>query len=380
MKQDTLLAQAGARRDPATGAITMSICPSAAFQHPALGQSTGFDYSRTTNPTRKALEETMAALEGGARAVAFASGLAAVDAVMRLFSPGDAVLVTEDIYGGSYRLFERFGRTHGLHFVYIDTSKTENIAEGLKRNKFKGIFAELPTNPLLKVADLKALGTLAKEYGLLLVVDNTFLTPVLCRPLDFGADITLYSATKYLGGHNDLIAGLAVAKTQETGERLAFIQNAAGAILSPFESWLLLRSLKTLPLRLKKHEENALTVAEFLQKHRAARNVRYPGLPTDPGHALLTAQASGYGGIISFDAASRAEAERILASVRVFLFAESLGACESLITYPHIQTHADIPPEARERAGLTERLLRLSVGLEDPSDLLDDLSYALQGP
>ncbi|MDR2800371.1 MAG: aminotransferase class I/II-fold pyridoxal phosphate-dependent enzyme [Desulfovibrio sp.] len=377
MKQDTLLAQAGARRDPSTGAIAMSICPSAAFQHPALGQSTGFDYSRTGNPTRQALEETMAALEGGARAVAFASGLAAVDAVMRLFSPGDAILVTEDMYGGTYRLFERFYKNYGLRFVCTDTSETTRVSDILIRQKFKGLFVELPTNPLLKVADLKALGALAKKQGLLFIVDNTFLTPVFCRPLEFGADIAVYSATKYLGGHNDLVAGLAVAHDAALGERLAYIQNAVGAILGPFESWLLLRSLKTLSIRLKKHEENALATAEFLKGHKAAYNLRYPGLPSDPGHALLTSQSRGCGAIISFETSSRAEVERILASVRVFLFAESLGASESLITYPFVQTHADIPPDMRERSGLTDRLLRLSVGLEDKSDLIDDLARVL---
>ncbi|MDR1659297.1 MAG: aminotransferase class I/II-fold pyridoxal phosphate-dependent enzyme [Desulfovibrio sp.] len=377
MKQDTLLAQAGARRDPATGAIAMSICPSAAFQHPALGQSTGFDYSRTGNPTRQVLEETMAALEGGARATAFASGLAAVDAVMRLFSPGDAILVTEDMYGGTFRLFERFYKSCGLRFVCADTSETSRVSDILDRQEFRGLFVELPTNPLLKVADLKALEVLAKKHGLLFIVDNTFLTPVFCRPLDFGADIAVYSATKYLGGHNDLVAGLAVARDAALGERLAYIQNAVGAILGPFESWLLLRSLKTLSLRLKKHEDNALATAEFLKGHKAVRNLRYPGLPTDPGHTRLISQSRGCGAIISFETSSRAEVERILASVRVFLFAESLGASESLITYPFVQTHADIPPDMRERSGLTDRLLRLSIGLEDKSDLIDDLARVL---
>jgi cystathionine beta-lyase/cystathionine gamma-synthase len=355
----------------------MSICPSAAFQHPALGQSTGFDYSRTGNPTRLALEESMAALEGGARALAFASGMAAVDAVMGLFSPGDTILVTEDMYGGTFRFFERFCKNRGLRFVYADTSATEQTADILKQQEFRGLFVELPTNPLLKVADLNALGTLAKKHGLIYIVDNTFLTPVFCRPLDFGADVTVYSATKYLGGHNDLVAGLAVARDAELGGRLAYIQNAVGAILSPFESWLLLRSLKTLSLRLKKHAENAREVAEFLSGHKAVANLRYPGLSTDPGHAILTSQARGHGAIISFEVASHAEVERILASVKVFFFAESLGAAESLITYPFVQTHADIPADMRTRSGLTDRLLRLSVGLEDPGDLIEDIARVL---
>jgi cystathionine gamma-synthase/cystathionine beta-lyase len=241
----------------------------------------------------------------------------------------------------------------------------------------KALFAELPTNPLLKVADLSALADLARDRGILFLVDNTFLTPALCRPLDYGADITLYSATKYLGGHHDCLAGLAVTRDADLGERLAFIQNATGAVLGPFESWLLLRSLQTLPLRLARHGENALRVASFLDKHPRIRNLRYPGLPSDPGHRLLAGQASGFGGMISCEVASRAEVERILASVRVFLFAESLGGAASLITYPLVQTHADIDPPTLERLGITDCLLRLSIGLEDPEDLIADLGAVL---
>jgi cystathionine beta-lyase/cystathionine gamma-synthase len=377
MKRDTLLAQAGGRKDPATGAISMPIHPSAAYQHPALGQSTGFDYARTANPTRLALEETLAALDGGAKASAFASGLAAIDAALRLSQPGDAVVVTEDLYGGTFRLFERFGKAMGVLFAYVDTSDTEAVAKALEAPGVRGLFVEMPTNPLLKVADLAALGALAREKRALFIVDNTFLTGAACRPLDFGADVALYSATKYLGGHNDLIAGIVVSRTAETGERIAFIQNAAGAILGPFESWLLLRSLKTLSLRLKKHEDNALAVARFLQGHPNVRNLHYPGLPSDPGHALLRAQSERFGGMISFEAASREEVERMLASVRVFMFAESLGAPESLITFPVVQTHADIDADMRARIGLTDRLVRLSIGLEDPDDLVADLASVL---
>ena len=377
MKRDTLLAQAGGRKDPATGAISMPIHPSAAYRHPALGQSTGFDYARTANPTRLALEETLAALDGGAKASAFASGLAAIDAALRLFQPGDAVVVTEDLYGGTFRLFERFGKAMGLTFAYVDTSDTAAVARALEAPGARGLFVEMPTNPLLKIADLAALGALAREKRALFIVDNTFLTGAACRPLDFGADAALYSATKYLGGHNDLIAGIVVSRTAELGERVAFIQNAAGAILGPFESWLLLRSLKTLPLRLKKHEENALAVARFLQGHPNVRNLHYPGLASDPGHALLRGQSERSGGMISFEAASREEVERMLASVRVFMFAESLGAPESLITFPVVQTHADMDADMRARIGLTDRLVRLSIGLEDPEDLIADLASVL---
>lgn len=377
MKKATLLAQAGSRKDPLTGAIAMPIHPSAAFQHPALGQSTGFDYSRTGNPTRMALEETVAALDGGARASAFASGLAAIDAVMRLFGPGDSVVVTEDLYGGSFRLFERFGKQIGLNFQYVDTSDVSAVAKAIDTSGVRGLFVEMPTNPLLKIADLTALGNLAKSSGKLFVVDNTFLTGAACCPLALGADIVLYSATKYLGGHNDLIAGLVVSGSTDIGERVAFIQNAAGAVLGPFESWLLLRSLKTLPLRLKKHQENAAAVADFLQGHPKVRRVCYPGLRSDPGHAILAAQSSSFGGMISFEVESRDIVERVLASVKVFMFAESLGAPESLITYPSVQTHADIDKATRERLGITDQLLRLSIGLEDAGDLIEDLAVVL---
>lgn len=377
MKRDTLLAQAGARRNPHTGAISMAIHPSAAYQHQALGQSTGFDYARTANPTRQALEETLAALEGAARAFAFSSGLAAIDAVMRLFQPGDVVVVTEDLYGGTFRLFEQFGKPLRIECVYVDTSDTDAVAKALETPGVRGLFVELPTNPLLKVADLAALGKLAREKNALFIVDNTFLTAASCKPMLSGADIVVYSATKYLGGHNDLIAGAVAARTEALAERIGFIQNAAGAILGPFESWLLLRSLKTLSLRLKKHGENALAVAEFLHRHPKARNVHYPGLPSDPGHALLAKQSETFGGMISFEVASQKKVERILASVRVFLFAESLGATESLVTFPIVQTHADIDAKTRARIGLTDCLVRLSIGLEDPEDLIADLAAVL---
>jgi cystathionine beta-lyase/cystathionine gamma-synthase len=377
MKTDTILAQAGSRRDPLTGAICMPIHPSAAFQHPGLGQSTGFDYSRTANPTRKALEETVAALEGGADAFAFSSGLAALDAVFRLFSPGDIVAVTEDLYGGTYRLLEKFSRFRNIDFLYLDTSDTAAVVEALDRPGVKGLFVESPSNPFLKVADLEALGKAARERGILFIVDNTFLTPVLCRPMDFGADATIYSATKYFGGHNDLIAGLAVTRSKDLSDRLGFIQNATGAVLGPFESWLLLRSLKTLALRLKKHEENASITAAFLNGHKHVKKLYYPGLPGNPGHAVLARQSAGFGAMIAFEVDSRARVEHVLSSVKVFMFAESLGAPESLVTFPLVQTHADMEPAVLERLGLNDRLLRLSIGLEDPSDLLADLAAVL---
>ncbi|MDR2851257.1 MAG: PLP-dependent aspartate aminotransferase family protein [Desulfovibrio sp.] len=377
MKPDTILAQAGSRRDASTGAVSMPIHASATFQHPALGQSTGFDYSRTGNPTRQALEQTLADYEGGAGALAFSSGLAAIDAVLRLFSSGDAFVVTEDMYGGTFRLFENFGVQRGLRFVCVDTSDTDAVARAFCSSKAKALFVELPTNPLLKVADLPALAQCAKAHNALFIVDNTFLTPAACRPLDIGADITVYSATKYLCGHNDVLAGIVVAKTAEHNERLAYIQNATGAVLGAFESWLLLRSLKTLALRLARHEKNALVVAEFLRNHPKIHNLHYPGLSSDPGYAILGKQSSSFGGIISFETESRAKAEHILSSLKVFMFAESLGGAESLVTFPLVQTHAAYDAETLARLGITDRLLRLSIGLEDAGDLMEDLAAVL---
>jgi cystathionine beta-lyase/cystathionine gamma-synthase len=377
MKLDTFLAQAGSRRDARTGAISLPIFTSAAFQHQGLGQSTGFDYSRTANPTRLVFEQTMAELDGGAGAAAFASGLAAIDSVLRLFDPGDKLVVTEDLYGGTTRLFEKFGRLLRLDFIYVDSTDTDAVAKALQTPGVKGLFVEIPTNPLLKVADLRSLGALAKKHQVLFIVDNTFLTPVLCRPLEYGADIVVYSATKYLGGHHDLIAGVAVAGTKELAERLAFIQNAVGAILGPFESWLLVRSLKTLNLRMKKHEENALAVASFLHKHPHVKSLHYPGLPSDPWNNALAGQSKGFCGMISFEVESREKVQQILSSVKVFLFAESLGGAESLVTFPIVQTHADIGPDMQEKLGITDCLLRLSIGLEDAEDLIEDLAAVL---
>jgi cystathionine beta-lyase/cystathionine gamma-synthase len=261
--------------------------------------------------------------------------------------------------------------------VYVDAGDVALAASALETPGVRGLFVEMPTNPLLKVADIAALKGLIQGRDIRFIVDNTFLTGAACRPLDFGADIALYSATKYLGGHNDLVAGLVVSQAAETGERIAFIQNAAGAGLGPLESWLLLRSLKTLPLRLRKHADNALAVARFLQGHPKVHKLRYPGLPSDPGHAVLARQSGSFGGMISFEAESRQAVERILASVRVFMFAESLGAPESLVTFPLVQTHADMDQATRDRIGLTDRLVRLSVGLEAPDDLIADLACAL---
>ncbi|GHV22116.1 cystathionine gamma-synthase [Planctomycetales bacterium] len=375
MNRETLLAQAGARRD-VFGAVSMPIYQTATFAHPALGQSTGYDYSRSGNPTRTALEETLAQLDGGARACTFASGLAAIDAILRLFQTGDEIIVTEDLYGGTFRLFEKIYRQIGITAIYVDTSDTAAVAAALTKN-VKAIFVELPTNPLLKVADLTALAALARDRQALLIVDNTFLTPALLRPIEHGADLVVYSGTKYLSGHNDIIAGAVVAKTAELGERLYFYQNAAGAILAPLEAWLFLRGLKTLALRVERAERNALAVAKMLARHPRVKKVHYAGLPTDAGYERLKKQASGAGAMAAFSVDDPALVPAILANVKVFIFAESLGGVESLITFPAVQTHAEIAPEIRERLGITDRLLRISVGIENVHDLVADLESAI---
>ena len=376
MHPETYLVQCGSRWDSRTGAVSMPVYQTATFRHPGLGQSTGYDYSRSGNPTRAMLEETMAWLDGGCRGLAFASGMAALDCLARLFVPGDRIVVTEDLYGGTYRLFERLYRPLGIEAVYVDTSDTGAVAAALAPGA-KALLVESPTNPLLKIADLKALGRLAREHGALFVVDNTFMTPLLQRPLDFGADVVAYSATKYLGGHDDVVAGLLVVREAKLAEQLAFFQNAAGAVLGPQDSWLILRGLKTLGVRLARQQAGAKAVAAFLASHPAVARVHYPGRPDHPGHGRQRGQAAGFGAMVSFTLADPAKAPAILAGVDLFLFAESLGGVESLITLPAVQTHADIEPDKLARLGVTDGLLRLSIGLEDPADLVADLAAVL---
>lgn len=355
----------------------MPIYQTASFAHPALGQSTGFDYSRSSNPTRLALEETLAAADGGHRGFAFASGMAAIDCVLRLFEPGASVAVTEDLYGGTFRLFEKVFRPAGLDVVYVDTSDTAAVRRALKEPRVKGLFVESPTNPLLKVADLRALADIAHAAGARMIVDNTFLTPVLQRPLAQGADLVVYSATKYLAGHNDVVAGAVVTRTPELSESIGFLQNAVGGILGPQDAWLTLRGMKTLALRVERQQANAQVIAEWLSRHPRVRRVCYPGLPGHAGHDILQREESGFGGMIAFEVDEPARIPGILAGVSVFLFAESLGGVESLITYPALQTHADIDAATRARLGITDGLLRLSVGIEDVLDLIHDLEGLL---
>jgi cystathionine beta-lyase/cystathionine gamma-synthase len=377
MQIETILAHAGLCTDQATGAISTPIYQTATFRHPALGVSTGYDYSRTINPTRQALENVIAELERGDRGFAFASGMAAIAAVLMLFASGDHLIVSDDLYGGTYRIFEKNFRQFGLSVTYEDTSNLEAVQNALIPGKTKAIFIETPTNPLIKITDLGEAIALARSNGLLTIVDNTFMTPYLQRPLELGADVVVHSGTKYLGGHNDVLSGAVVTRLPELSERIGFIQNSTGGVLGPQDSWLVLRGLKTLALRVEKQQENAQKIAEWLAQNDKVNKVYYPGLPEHPGHRVQQKQSTGFGATLSFRVRDSSWAERIINRVKVITFAESLGGVETLITYPVRQTHGDIPVEIREKTGVTDDLLRLSVGIEHVSDLIGDLEQAM---
>ena len=366
----------GVCTDEKTGAISTPIYQSATFRHPALGQSTGFDYTRSQNPTRKVLEEGIAMLEGGSLGLAFASGMAAVTALLMIYKTGDHLIVIEDCYGGTYRVINKVFSNFGLTVTFVDGSQLDEITAAITPET-KAIIVETPTNPLMKIVDISGIVKIAKSHGIHTIVDNTFLTPYFQRPLELGADVTIHSGSKYLSGHNDLVCGLIVAKDLELGERIRFIQNSTGGVLGPNDSWLLIRSIKTLALRMEKHNSNALIVANWLQTHPRVIKVYYPGLPDHPGKAIHDAQASGYGGMLSFVVDNAELVPKVLREVKIIRFAESLGGVESLITLPAVQTHADVPIDVRERLGISDCLLRLSVGIENIDDLISDLEQAL---
>jgi len=373
---ETNLVQLGVGIDERTGAISPPIHLSATYRHPGVGESTGYDYTRSINPTREILEKGLAELEGGARGLAFASGMAALTTFFLHFSQGDHIVVSEDLYGGTYRVLDQIFANFGLTVTYVDTTNSAAVAAAVKETT-KALLVETPGNPLLGIADLAALGQLCRERHLLFAVDNTFLSPILQRPFEFGADVVIYSATKYLGGHNDLCAGVLIAREEEFGERLYFLQNSTGAVLPAFDSWLLLRSLKTLTLRIDRHCQNALIVARWLEQHPKVTDIYYPGLKKHPGHELSCKQASGFGGMLSFRVKSDELARAVLKRLKLISFAESLGGVESLMTLPAVQTHGDVPEAERQRLGICESLLRLSVGTESPEDIIADLEQAL---
>jgi len=363
--------------DPHTGAVSFPIYQSATFRHPGLYQTTGYDYSRLQNPTREELENTVACLEDGKYCFAFASGMAAVSTVLSLFAPGDHIIVSDDLYGGTYRIFEEIYKKYGMEFSYIDTSKTGEVEKYIKSNT-AAVFIETPSNPMMKVTDIAFAAGLARSKNILTIVDNTFLTPYFQKPLGLGADIVIHSGTKFLGGHNDTLVGFIVVNDDSLSERLKLIQKSEGAVLAPFDSWLILRGIKTLGVRLQRQQENALKIAHWLKQHKNVEDVYYAGLPGHEGYSISKRQSSGFGSMISFAVKNTAMVEKVLEKVKVIIFAESLGGVESLITYPIVQTHSAIPVEMREKLGVNEKLLRLSVGIEAVEDIICDLEQALE--
>lgn len=374
---ESRLAQIGSVEEPVTGAVNYPIYQATAFRHPRLGQSTGFDYSRTKSPTRTVLEEASAALECGDAGFACSSGMAALQTVFSLFSQGDHLIVSLDLYGGTYRLLERILSRFGISASYVDTNDLDALESERKPNT-KAVFIETPTNPLMMITDIEAVTVWAKRHQLVTVVDNTLLTPYFQRPLELGADIVVHSATKYLGGHNDVLAGLIITKGEELSREIAFLHNSIGAVLSPTDSYQLMRGMKTLALRMERHESNALAIAKYLQQHPQIAEVFHPGLPDHPGHDIQKKQASGNTGIFAFKVTDARYVEPVLRHLELIAFAESLGGVESLMTYPAVQTHADIPVEIREAVGVDDRLLRFSVGIEHAEDLIEDLGQALE--
>ena len=366
---------AGQRPDPLSGAIMTPVYLTSTYVQEELGKNKGYEYARGKNPTREALERNVASLEGGKHGFAFSSGMGCLDSIMKLFKSGDHIVCGENVYGGSFRLFDKILQNFGLTFSYVDARDPQKIDDACT-GKTVAILVETPTNPLMRLTDLYAASTVAKKHKALLIVDNTFATPVLQQPFKYGADIIYHSTTKYLNGHSDMIGGIAIVKDDTIAEKLQFIQNAAGAVPGPFDSWLALRGTKTLHLRMERHCQNGARVAEWLAAKVGAENVIYPGLPSHPQHELAKRQMSGFGGMISVETKDKSRANQILSKARVFSLAESLGGVESLISHPASMTHASVPIERRTQLGITEGLIRLSCGVEDIDDLLGDLENA----
>ena len=378
MRFETTAIHRGQEPDKTTGAVTVPVYQTSTFQQDAVGKPRGYEYSRASNPTRTALETALAALEGGAHGLAFASGVAAIAAVLELLKPGDHVIAGDDIYGGTYRLFEEVYGKWGLTTSYVRLDDPKAFRRAL-RPRTRLIWVETPTNPLLKICDLRAVAAVAREAGVPLAVDNTFASPYLQRPLELGADIVVHSTTKYLGGHSDLVGGAVVTSRRAVYEAIKFHQKAAGAIPGPWDCWLVLRGIKTLAVRMREHEANAATLARFLKKHPKVERIYYPGLPSHPGHRIAKKQMRGFGGMVSLElAGGRKAVDRFLSRLKVFILAESLGGVESLVCYPPEMTHGSLPREERLRRGIRDNLIRLSVGLENREDLLEDLKQALR--
>lgn len=360
-----------------TGAISFPIYQTATYAHPSVGKSTGFDYNRVQNPTREELERIVADLEHGTDAIAFSTGMAAVSAFMELFKPGDHVVSTSDLYGGVIRQFNTINKKNGIEFTYLNTQDVAEL-EAQIRPTTKLIYVETPTNPMMQVTDIEAASKLAKKHGCLLAVDNTFLSPYFQNPLDFGADVVLHSATKYLEGHNDTLGGFVVVKDEALSHAVREIGKTTGGTLAPFDAWLILRGVKTLSVRMERHQQNALAIVDWLERHPRVRGVFYPGLPSNPGYEISKRQTRGFGGMLTFQVDSGETARRVLERLDLIQFAESLGGTESLMTYPLTQTHADVPAEMLRENGIDETTLRMSVGLENMGDLIADLAQALE--
>jgi len=373
----TRAVHAGAIPDPLAGAVMTPIYQTSTYIQDALGRHKGYEYARTRNPTREALERNVAALEGGRHGFAFGSGLAALDAVLKLLSAGDHVVCGENVYGGTHRQMTHIWARHGLTFTFVDTADPQRIADAMTPAT-RMVFAETPTNPLMRLCDLQAAGQIARRAPALFVVDNTFATPVFQRPLELGADIVLHSTTKYLNGHSDMVGGMLVAVRDDLAERLGFIQNAAGAVPGPFDCWLCLRGTKTLALRMRQHDASGRRIAQWLTQHPRVERVYYPGLPSHPQHELACRQMTGFGGMVSIDLGTFERARRFAEGTRLFALAESLGGVESLVGHPASMTHASVPAAMRAAMGLTDSLVRLSVGIEDVEDLIADLDQALK--
>ncbi len=378
MNFGTKAIHAGVEPDPTTGAIMTPIYQTSTYVQESPGKHKGYEYARTQNPTRDVLQNNLAALENGKHGICYASGLAATDAILKLFRPGDEIIASNDLYGGTYRIMVRVFQEFGLKFRFVDLSDASALEKAITPNT-KMVWIETPTNPLLRLVDIAAVANITKPYGIQLVVDNTFASPYLQNPLDLGADIVVHSATKYLGGHSDTVMGAIVLNDDETAQKLAFIQNACGAVPGPQDCFLVLRGIKTLHVRMQRHCENAQKIAEYLQQHPKVSAVHYPGLPTHNGHDLAKRQMRGFGGMLSFELVGDKmdEATRVMESFEVFSLAESLGGVESLCTHPASMTHASIPADERHRNGLKDTLIRLSVGIEDADDLIQDLAQAI---
>ncbi len=378
MEFATRAIHAGQNPDPTTGATITPIFQTSTYTQSGLGEHKGYEYSRTQNPTRTALETCLASLEEGAFGLAFASGMAAISAILSLFNPGDHLVACDDLYGGTYRIFERVLRRAGLDFTYVPASDAAAYEQAIRPNT-RAIWAESPTNPLLNLVDLAAVGDIANRHHLRFIVDNTFASPYLQQPLKLGAHIVVHSTTKYINGHSDMIGGAVVTSDEETYEGIKFYQNAAGGVPGPFDAWLALRGAKTLAVRMRQHCANAQAIARYLHEHPRVRKVYYPGLPDHPNHALAARQMRDFGGMVSFEIqGTRADTDQFVRRLRLFALAESLGGVESLVCHPVTMTHGSIPVAERERRGITETLLRLSVGIEDAQDLIGDLEQALR--